>query len=563
MPFHPVSFDSGLAAFDASGAVESYLDRPSIFYIPATEAFSAYELGSLGIVIATNPDLEVFRVMTGRVINNAHRYFHFRFIPVPAILNVNNPSYNVDIPFRLWNTFPYPDEFISGSFVNTAVVTTDLTVGADIRDFEWAEYNIRIGAGETTIDGDLLGTYTQGNFILAILGIVIIDMPLIPEEKVSETWQWSTSITTSYNNTEQRVRLAPAPVRVVEYTYDTNEEEMIEVMRRLFQSTVGLIMIPFYQYSTKLTQASSPGDQELFFNPNYTNLRTGDTIYIRDTLSDNLNNGIIHVIESLTPTGCIIEATLGSTVQAGWTICPSFPLYLEEPTQTFKSVSGTLRVTGRAADRARPLLRTGATATLTTFQGLPVIDQRTLADITEGPVTPVEIFDGGFGKHRRVSTWPHAQFQRSVKFFCGLQKGMDEFDKWVLFFDTIAGAHKPFFLPSGLADLQIDTPPINSGNRLTLVGVNYSSIYFQNPTYRQLMFTLMDGTILYRYIAGTSVVGGKDVLTITPDFPADIESNTIARVSFLYRVRLATDTVDVKFQNNRAYFSFGVMGTST
>lgn len=562
MPFHSYTLSSGLASIETTPAILSYVGMESIFYIPPT---LAHEVTSESItwVDGTDPDTAVFRAVTGFAHLNPHRHYHFRFIVVPAALNLNNPTLNTDIPFHLWNTFPFPDELVSGALEDTTVITTDLVTGADIRDFEWAEYNIQIAPGETELDARLIGTYTQGSFTLAITGILIVDMPLIPEEKVSETWQWSTSITTSYDNTEQRVRLAPGPVRVVEYTYDTDEEEMVEIMRRLFQSTVGLITVPFYQYATKLTQASSPGDNELFFNPNYTNLRTGDTIYIRNPLDDSLNSGIIQVIESLTLTGCIIEATLGSLVQAGWTICPAFPLYLEEPTQTFKSVSGTLRVTGRAADRSRPLLRTGATATLTTFRDLPVIDQRTLAGITEGPVTPVEIFDSGFGKHRRVSTWPYAQFQRSVKFFCRLQKGMAEFDKWMLFFDTIAGAHKPFFLPSGLADLQIDTPPINSGNSFTLVGVNYSSIYFPNPTYQQLMLTLMDGTILYRTVAGASVVGGKDVITVTPDLPADIESNPIARVSFLYRVRLATDIVDVKFQNNRAYFSFGVMGTST
>lgn len=562
MPFHTYTLSSGLASIETTPAILSYVGMEPVFYIPPTIAHEM-TFESIAGVTGDDPDTEVFRTINGSASMGPHRYYHFRFIVVPAALNLNNPTFNTDVPFHLWNTFPFPDELISGALEDTTVVTTDLTTGSDILDFEWAEYNIQIGPGETELDARLIGTYTQGSFTLAITGILIVDMPLIPEEKVSETWQWSTSITTSYDNTEQRVRLAPGPIRVVEYTYETDEIEMVEVMRRLFQSTVGLITVPFYQYATKLTQNSSPGDNELFFNPSYTNLRVGDTIYLRDPLDESLSSGIIQVIESMTPTGCIIEATLGSTVRAGWTICPAFPLYLEEPTQTFKSVSGNLRITGRAADRSRPLLRAGATATLTTFQGLPVIDQRTLAGITEGPITPVEIFDSGFGKQRRVSTWPYAQFQRSVKFFCPLKKSMDEFDKWMLFFDTVAGAHKPFFLPSGLADLEIDTPPINSGNSFTLVGVDYSSIYFKNPTYKQLMLTRLDGTILYRTVASASVVGGKDVLTITPDLPDDIESNPVARVSFLYRVRMATDMVDVKFVNNRAYFSFGVMGTST
>lgn len=562
MPFHPQSSDSGLASIDSTPAIESFIGMESTFYIDPTEghSFSNY---TYNWTPSTDPDVGVFKVIQGHTVNSEHRYFHFRFIAVPSVLNINNPALNTDIPFYLWNTFPYPDELVSGSVLNTTVVTTDLLVGSDIRDFEWAQFNIRIGAGEASVDGQLLGVFSQDSFTLGILGTLIVDMPLWPDEKAEETWMWKTAISVSYDNTEQRVRLAPGPVRTVEYSYQTDEAEMVEIARRLFQSTVGLITVPFYQYQTKLTSPSLSGTDELFFNPDYTNLRVGDTVYIRDPADESLASGNIQIVESMTPTGCIIEGTLGSAVRAGWVICPAFPLYIDEPTQSFKSVSGTLRLSGRAVDRSRPLLRAGATATLTTFQGLPVIDQRTLAGITEGPLVNNETFDNTFGAFRRLSSWPYPQFQRSVTFFCPLKGNMAAFDKWMLFFDTIAGSHKPFFLPSGLQDLEVVTQPINSGNSLTLKGTSYSTLYFANPTYKQIMVTLLDGTVSYHRVAGASPVAGNDVITVTPDFPSDVEDRPIARISYLYRVRLATDLVTAKFQNNRVYFGFGVVGTST
>lgn len=562
MPFFSQSSGSGLASIDSTPAVESFLDQESIFYIDPDEGFS-FSNQYHNNVSGDDPDIEVFKVVQGHVASSVHRYFHFRFIAVPAVLNINNPALNTDIPFFLWNTFPNPDELVSGSIANTTVVTTDLVVGSDIRDFEWATFNIQISGGEASVDGQLIGTFSQGSFTLGILGILIVDMPLWPDDKCSETWSWKTAISTSYNNTEQRVRLAPGPVRNVEYSYFTDETEMVEISRRLFQSTVGLLTVPFYQYSTKLTQASLVGDDEIFFNPNYTNLRVGDTIYIRDPADESLASGNIQVIDSMTPTGCIIEGTLGAAVEKGWTICPAFPLYIDDPTQNFESITGSLRMSGRAVDRSRPLLRAGATATLTTFNDLPVIDQRTLAGITEGPITSNEIFDNTFGSYRRLSSWPYAQFQRAVSFMCSLKGDMTPFDKWMLFFDTIAGSHKAFYLPSGLRDMEVLDQPVNSGNSLKVKGSSYSTLYFDNPTYKQIMVTLLDGTVSYHQVAGASPVGGNDVLTVTPDFPADVEDRPIGRISFLYRVRLATDTVQAKFQNNRVYFSFGVVGTST
>lgn len=562
MGFHRQSSGSGLASYDTTPAIDSFLGIASTFYVDSTVGFTTNQL-SYSWADGPNPDVEVHRIVSGHHTTTPHRYFHFRFIAVPSVLVVNNPSLNVDIPFHLWNTFPFPDELVSGAITNTTVVTTDLTVGSDIRDFEWVEYHIQIGAGETSVNGELEGIFAQGGFTMGIIGILIVDMPLIPEEGASETWAWKTSISSSYNNTEQRVRLAPGPIRTVEYKYFTDETEMVEVARRLYQSTVGLLTVPFYQYETFITQDLSPGDDEIFFNPDYTNFRVGDTLYIRDTNSDSLDSGIIQVIESLTPTGCIIQGTLSSAVKKGWSVCPAYPLYIEEPTQSFNSVSGTFQLTGRAVDRSRPLLRDGAVATLSTFKGSPVITQRTLAGITEGPLTSLEEFDNSFGSYRRLSSWPYAQFQRSVKYFCKLQKSMAEFDKWMLFFDTIAGAHKAFYLPSGINDLEVEVPPINSGNTLTIKGTNYSTLYYANPTYQQIEVKYLDGTTAWYSVMGASPVDGNDALLVSPEFPADVETNPIGRISFLYRVRLATDNVDVKFENNRAYFSFAVVGTST
>lgn len=562
MPFHSQSSGSGLASYETTPAVESYIGIDSVYYLDPTEALAPGSWSFSG-VDGDDPDTELHREVSGRVATSAHRYYHFRFIPVPSVLNVNNPSLNTDIPFKLWNTFPFPDELISGSVLNTTVVTTDLTVGSTIRDFEWAEYNIQILGGEASVDGQLFGAFDQGSFLLGIIGTLIVDMPLIPEDGTSETWTWRTAISISHDNTEQRVRLAPGPVRVVEYSYETDETEMVEVARRLSQSAVGLLTVPFYQYETFITQQSNAGSNELFFNPDYTNFKVGDTLYLRDPSNEGFNAGIIQIVESLTSTGCIIEGTLGSIVRPGWVVCPAFPLYIEAPTQSFETVSGTLRLTGRAVDRSRVLLRDGANPTLTMFLGAPVIDKRTLAGITEGPVTSNEIFGSAFGAYRRLSSWPYPQFQRSVRFFCKLGKLMTDFDWWMKFFDTIAGSHKSFYLPSGLNDAQVKVQPINTGNTFTLESSNYSTLYFANPTYKQLALTFLDGTVRYYYVADALPVGGDDVVVVTPDLPTDVETNPIARVSFLYRVRLANDSVQADFQNNRVYFSFGVIGTST
>lgn len=566
MGFFSVGSDALAAAFSggATSGNDGFIGINSQYFYALAAAYAA-ESVSESVDASTpgaNPDIVNFKSLNFHLSSSPHREYHYRFIAVPNPLVVNNPQYNSNIPWHLWNTFPNPDSVVLATITGTSVVTSpDFGVAVNIYDFEWAEYNIQIAPGESTIDADLTGTYTQGSFVLDIIGNLVIDLYLLPET-VSETWTWVTSVNTAWDSTEQRVRHMPGPKRNFEMSFKTDRDLFLEFAYRLHLSVIGTMAVPYYQYGTRLTADSPAGTNQLYFNVDYANLQVGDQVYIKFEKTDD-STAVILEVASFTVNGCLVTGTTPSDLRKGMIICPMFVAYLDDPSQNFNSYTGTMNLRGQVVDRTRFLERDLSAATLDTFNSKPVMNRSQLANATEKPTTRFDQFDSGFGAQNRVSSWPYQKFERGVRGFSPLKGDLAEFDWWMLFFDTVAGSHKPFYLPSQMPDLLVATPPTDGSSTLLIYGNRYASAYLGNPIYAQIEIEFADGTILW-YDVDDAITqsDGNDLLYLGSTLPLNVETNTISVVRYLYQVRLATDEVRVEFRNNRVYFSFSVMGTA-
>ena len=495
------------------------------------------------------------------VVWNQHREFHYRFIAVPNPLYLTNPPFDTDIPWHLWNTFPLGDTSTIATITGSTGITSDFNIGSYIWDFEWKEYNIQVAPGEVEIDADLFGQFTQGNFTLDIIGVVVLTIPQQPVDGTAqEKWKWNTRVIVSWDSSEQRFRYSPAPVRSFQVEYDLDEAEIIDLEYRLYQSTVSTLALPFWQYQTRLLADTPAGNNLIYFDPTHTNLKVGDKIYIVD--EGQTVNPTILTIEAMLPGGCRIINSTPVTLLTGYLIMPLHSLYIDEPQLTADSVTGRFRVIGEVTDRARVTTRDDSVATLLTHDGLPVFDFKTLSGITEGYSLNFEDLSSSFGKRARSVIWEHPKVLRSISARVDNKKALTNYDYATTFFDYAAGQHKPFFISSQLDDLVLYSDPPSLSSQLIVKGVNYANVFFESPIYKQLEIEFQDGTYLwYTVNTASPQINGTSLLSLTTSLPVDVDTNKIVRISYLLRVRLATDEVSVKFINNRAYFSFSILGT--
>jgi len=556
MPFflHPFEYSANSRATPPTGRAR-IIALESTFYQTPTVGIEA-GTGTINGLIKPAPT--VFRSFNPILDTNPHRRYHFRFILVQNPLQLSNPPLNTDILFLVWNTFPKPDTVINATLVGTPTVSTNFLAGVDIRDFEWKPQAIQIAPGPSSIDASIVFDLTQGDATLIVNGDILLQAPTVPEA-IDEVWQWVTTVTTSRSGVEQRIRRAPAARKSMRLQYSVDEEEYVTFSKTIRRALETNISLPQFQYATQLTQTSLTDTLRLYFNPSYTQLKVGDPVYIQDLKTGGTPS--TGVVSSFTSDGCLLEVPLTRTVERGFFIAPLREYFLNDPSQSLETVTGDLTLNLDEVSKSRSLVRDDNAASLRLFNNRPIIEEKILASSSDSFPYELERFGSSFGSEDRRSPWLNGpRIEKNVAFRIPVKKAMATFDLWTLFFETVAGSHKAFYLPSGLEDFRVQGFPSPGTTQLNLVGDDYTSLYFGNPVFEQLQIEQKDGTLTYYNVENANSSQGFDELSLDVPLPGDIVSNPIDRVSLMYLVRIVNDRVSVDHQNNRTYVRFAVTG---
>jgi hypothetical protein len=549
----------GLAAGMEGGSLagnDVFIGIDSVFHVIPPSAGASFNSAAVAFT-ASAADTTEFLSTTGHLGDSQHRSYHYRFVLVKNPLDLSNPPLNADIGFNIWNTFPDPDVLIDSTVLNSDVLTTDLLTGVGIRDFEWRLHNIQLSPGPSSIDAQIVFDFTQGLATLYVMGEVLLEAPVAPSS-ITETWSWVTKIIQSFDGSEQRIRLMPSSKKSISMNYETDEDDYREFAKVIRKGLVTSMSTPHFQYQTFLTRDALSDTDRLYFNPDYTQLSVGDSLYIT-SLSEGISP-ITNVVKSFTADGCIVETALTVTAKKGLMICPLREVYLDKPTQSMQTVTGSLTLKGEEVGRSRKLLKTSATISPVLFNGAIVVQEKVLADMKESYPYEFEDFTTNFGSQKRVSAWDNPRIDRAVRFMIPNKKSMATFNWWMNFLDTVAGSHQHFYLPTSQSDLRVINQPFDGAGAIEVLDHLYTSTYKDDVIWSQVEITQTDGTKLYRTIVSSIAQGAYDVLTLSSALPVNISDEPIARVSFMHKVRMAGDKVTIDHKGNRAYINFSVIG---
>lgn len=384
--------------------------------------------------------------------------------------------------------------------------------------------------------------------------------PSVPEDEVTEVWNWRTAITTSWDSTEQRIRLMPGPIRAADFKYIlVEEEDVVEWQDKLHASVLNSMAVPYYQYMATIKFDAIAGEDAVQFDTEAAQIKAGDDVMLLNILDRSIKP-MFRTMYAVDPDyGGIVTPDLDHSIDNGWIICPVYDSYVRLPQYNMKTVTGDFTLSAEVIDRTRALSRDGVTDLREYFDGLLIVRRKTLAEVTHRYEAELEDFASSFGARLRVSSWSHPRLERAVRFFVPNKGASVELDRWMQYFDELAGAHRPFYISSGLRDLDLFEPYSNGDNFIKVVGSRYSDDYEDDPVYQQFSILFSDNVVReYVMVSSSTQIDGNDLITLNTDLPDDL---TIIKISYLYRVRLATDQVTVKHLNNKIYFSFAIKGT--
>lgn len=367
----------------------------------------------------------------------------------------------------------------------------------------------------------------------------------VPEVPVKETWEWLTDVLQSYDGTEQRISLRGGAPR---YKLDlalkaTNNFILNQTWQRLITSR-SKAWVPEYHLFTLTTAKSNSGSTRLYFDPNTTDIRAGENIYI-------MGYGVVQVTTMETD-GCNLEDNLTSAINKDSIIAPAFIMIIENnPTSSMGSVNtvADFNISGLYNKKRTSLYRPGVSDPLTYWNSEVVLDVRPLATSSKETILEDNVtFDNGTSEVTIYNKWDEAKISSQKAFLINKNTsncqndGLKSIDYWRWFFHVIRGSGKKFWLPTYRNDLICLEDPEDEGSTILVEGFTYAQdIFAEKATHVYLEIATAQGTHRCE-VESLGSAGQNTEVNFTPALPSGWVN--VERVSFLVPSRLDGDKVE-------------------
>lgn len=367
-----------------------------------------------------------------------------------------------------------------------------------------------------------------------------------PETPIVESLLWNSDVIVGDNGSEQRISLSRVPKRTIKGTFRFDSKSSLRRYTNQLYSVAGQFFnFPYWQWSIKIKNAIAAGVQNIPITSKRSQFRVGGLGIIMDGDVYEL-----FIVQAVTATYVRATGGLANSYSRRALVAPVRAVATENNavlSRTNTDGTGSASFTFLEYSSQSPFVDPLNTQTLTTFDGIPVLDKiPTGTEFTDTIDTGAEITDYG-GQMDIRSRWATYQMQMPRSFQCNRLFNPDEWNWWQVFLDYCRGPVNPFYYPSHVADFGIVGTPATGNTMVVVEGDDYSDLYEGDANRQCIVFTNEDGLRHYAKVTDIANVGGNDRLTFSPALPAGEWGS--ATLSFLLKCRLSQDTVECTHDN--------------
>lgn len=484
--------------------------------------------------------------------------YYYRIWVIPAVMQVNNPRTNIDIPFQIWNAYPYPNTLQSITGTGLDGLELDVAEGDPFRSVELRTVNLQIKpSAPLTIDALFIFGFDMGEGTFEFTATRAYIVEGVPEVPIVEVWAWLTDVIASDDNTEQRIALRDSPRRrfTETLTFDT-AEAVRDQLATMYGQYGGVVLVPLYQYQTRIKQPVTIGDTAIYINVDRTEVRAGAYVFIAGKDGAQLAK-----VSSVETDHIVLEEPAQYDYGTKTIVMPLVPGLMQTGTSFRRSApnqSGIVELSVQESEPMLPFLRSTNTQTLTEFDGLPILERRPIGtEFDDTFDTGLELIDYETGNIGTRNSWAFGQIQGTRQFLCQRIWEPNDWDYWKVFLDYCRGKANPFLICSNRPDIVLATPPVADGATMVFAGSTYSTVYSANDAFKRVAIITAAGTHLAKILSVTSGDDG-DTVTFTPAFPNAEGWDDIQEVSFMLKCRLSSDEVTLTHQALETTIALGI-----
>lgn len=484
--------------------------------------------------------------------------FYFRIWPIPPVVDVQNPRLNTDIPFQLWNAYLVANEIEAINTLNAAGLTLDVAAGDIFDELALQTVNVQITPlAPTSIDALFTFDMQYGGTTVRFIALLADILPISPNSGLRELWEWKTDILKAFNGDEQRIALRRQARRTfdIQMTLE-NDADRKAHFDKIYKVLRASIIMPTYQYHTRLKQPVAEGTDILYCNTRRADIRIGETVVVNEK-----QTGLQYVLKAIDVTDDYVqvENPISNSIQAGATVVGGITGRIANNRLSMYSKHGSANLTIEANDNRDTLVWPGASVTLLTCSGYPVVERRALSDseVQENLESGGETIDNDTGKPQTYYSWKHNELMGTRRFLINRLFNFEELDYWRALFDYAKGSQNAFLLPTYRDDLFAVVPDANLPGQVEVYGSTYATQYFENPLFRFVQIASDKGDF-YAEVETVENFGSTSILHFRDAIGVPGDLFTIERISYAFLVRIADDKVALTHGQTASTVEFNI-----
>lgn len=378
----------------------------------------------------------------------------------------------------------------------------------------------------------------------------------IPNVGIKEEWSWKTDILRTINGTESRLSLRPRPrIRLIASFGPFKQNRYREFFEVLQANIKNVFATPIWPYHGPITQQTNSGNNRVYFDPALVPVAANGLLVLIKPYSGLAES---HYVTTVHSDGATLATNVSQDITTAFIACLGMSAVINDGSGLgLQQITATGEVTFDSW--VEPAVeRPGSSASIDTFDSLPILDRRFGEGANFSFNFEKEIVDFDVGLRYLASRIKHAEIEATMEFIADRVLVPGDFDYWRKFFNTIKGSWKPFLLCTNLEDLTLSTALVQNGTTITF---NEPAIEGEDQAFRRIQIEYSDGTTSQHVISNRTVIAGPAYrFDVSPNIPNDAKVANVSKISYLLKMR-AADTVSINHGHLRSSISFDVRTT--
>lgn len=470
---------------------------------------------------------------------------------IPSATDLGNLVSTQSQDVSLWNAYltqkPFTGITITGTAGITVTPPTGVTPPTTLAASQFITYTITLDiAGPPVVDTVITYTIDGVEYTSTIVGRRVVLMPFLPNWKqgVEETLLYRSSLSRSFNGTEQTMSLRSKPRRQLSYTVLLQRADAQRMDNLIYGWQSRLYGVPIWPEKSVLTADVAAGDLVLAAETTNRSFTAGGLLALyRDASTVDVRE-----IESIVGTAVTLKAPVSRNWPAGTRVHPVMVAAINASLSGRRLTDGVIEVPlSFEAEPSSNLYPFTDGANPSTYRSEELFTGRVNweSGIEFQWESDATRFDTGSGKFQLLPRSIYSDMTRGHTWTLEGYGQVADFREWA---QRRKGRAKPVWVPSGFTDFSLVSPVLIGANRLDVASNDYNLYALDTNKRRDVFVKLKNGTTFARRVtAATIEEGGVIALQLDNGVPEAFGLSDVARISFLQFCRLASDNITLRW----------------